>query len=150
MSSLKFNIKELGGQWQGTHHLYLKPNELTGDGLVKLNLSPIMKEKVIKIDYSQIIEEKEYLGIFLITILPEQKCEAAWIDEFHTGLGIMKFSGDFKSKGLIFQGGYQAGEDFWKWTIEFSFESDILWIRHYNQPPRGDKYLGIEIQLTRD
>ncbi len=149
MSTEIFPINEFSGQWHGTHQFFLKPNELAGEGKFNMTITNRLNEKIIEMEYSQTIEKKDYFGIFLLSFLPGKKNETAWIDEFHTFSGVMKFSGEVNLQGLSLLGGYSAGEEYRKWTIDFSYESKELWIRHYNHPLNRDKFLGIEIHLHR-
>lgn len=137
------------GQWKGIHRLFLRPNDLTDEGRFNILITNKELDSVLAMEYKHSIEQKDYSGIFLISFLDEDKCEAAWIDQFHTASGVMKFTGNVHSNGFNLEGGYQAGNDYWKWTIKFSFEENDFRINHFNHPPKGDKYLGDEIILKK-
>lgn len=149
MSDIQKNVQNILGSWTGEQKLYLKPEEFTAEGPIHLHIAKGFLPNVIEIKYSHSLDESEYHGLFIITSLSEHQAEAAWIDNFHTNLGVMKLTGEFTPEGLSLIGGYDAEGEFWKWTIDFCLEEEILRITHFNHPPNQKAYVGVKIHANR-
>lgn len=142
---------KLEGRWKGSQSLYLTSDSAAAAGELHGSFAERLNGNVLDFDYKHSIEAKTYNGIFLITRLPDDRnrFEAAWIDEFHTGYEIMKFSGGLHDDRLILEGRYEYNGEYWKWVIEMFLKDDQIKIKHYNHPPGKKRYLGVDINLSK-
>jgi hypothetical protein len=142
--------QKLMGGWRGRQRVYQTPDELSGEGNMELEIRARLAGKALELAYSYSLENIEYQGLILIAKPSEQKYEAAWTDGYHTSGGFMKFEGTDNGPALVLEGGYHYGEEFWGWTIELIADGDQVKIQHFNRPPGGERYLGVDISLERN
>lgn len=74
----------------------------------------------------------------------------SWIDTWHTSGLIMTSTGTITDGLVATSTHYTAEDEIWTWTSEYSLVGDSeLLIRHFNEGPGVDRYLGVEIRLNR-
>ena len=146
-------LATLVGDWAGATRTWFTPGELGDESETTGTVRAVLGGRFVVHRYrgSLVGEEMEgqaTLGFDVARI----RFVCAWVDSVHNGTAIMLSEGEPGATDAIsVLGGYRAGDGArWGWRTTFARPSvDELVISHYNVPPAGDEYLGVETRYER-
>lgn len=144
----------IGGQWQGSNDTWFEPGKHAETKELSLTARPALSGQHLLLEYESTLMGHPMLGHMLIGFKADgSEVQAGWADTAHNGNGVMPLKGAWVTDTHVkLVGGYDAGEawgGWWTWTIEIELKENQLLVRHFNQPPNGEPYLGVEWKLQR-
>lgn len=141
------------GTWQGTNQLQDPYTNSPVDSLSRLTVTPILKGKFIRLDYTWAYQGTAEEGMLLISYQEKTNAVAAhWADTWHSPT-VMVCQGTAESNDLISVKGFYAappGPD-WGWRIMIhSPKEQNLQMVMYNSTPEGQEDLAVEANYTKE
>lgn len=140
------------GHWQGINQLQDPHTNAPEDSPSSLAVTPILKGKFIRMDYTWAYQGNPEEGMLLIGY--EEKTNAVtahWADTWHQPT-VMVCQGNAEANdSMSVKGSYAAppGPD-WGWRITISSrDNQNLQMVMYNITPEGQEYLAVEAKYTR-
>lgn len=128
------------GAWKGTMHLNLGGE---GENLFQsestLHLDRAALDQYLLAQYTWSHDGEPHQGTM---IFGENEC--AWVDSFHTGGAIMRFSA---TGPFVYLGSYGAGDGSpdWGWRIAWKSESDAVHLEMTNITPDGQEEWAVRV-----
>ena len=151
MMAVPQTLHELIGNWQGTKHLWLTPNEPVRKSAATAVIQPAAQGKFLLLQYSWSEANKPQDGVLLLG-QDEEQLTAAWVDSWHMQDKMMLCADPFRADGEFSVLGHYAappGPD-WGWRITVQPQpSDQFTFRMYNITPAGESVLAVEILFAR-
>lgn len=152
MNGLDFLIK-LAGKWQGINKLWLPPAETPYESASTATLTPVVKGKFVRLDYTWVFESEPQEGCLLCGYEAEAAAvSTVWVDSWHMGDKLMLCRGQLTAEGgLDVRGSYTVpGYPDWGWRIVIEPGEGETWgIVMYNVSPEGEEFLAVEVSYTR-
>ena len=152
MDELQSLIK-LAGRWQGTNYLWLSPSEEPRISPASASITPVIKGRFIRLDYSWEYDSETQEGSTLLGIDPEKMVvSAVWTDSWHMGRLLMICQGEPRADGVIDVSGFYAappGPDWgWRSVIE-ALDETTFRLQMYNIPPGKEGELAVRATFHR-
>jgi hypothetical protein len=151
----KFNkndfFKQICGTWEGKAKTYFKPNELADESTIRGTIRELLDGLFLLHEYEGTLMGEKMLGLAIYGYNENKdQFEIAWINNAHMGSEIMLSTGKNTDGEFLVNSEYEAGGEIWGWkTILELIEPNNLIIRHFNITPKGQEYLGVEIEYNR-
>lgn len=147
-------LPKLVGKWEGVAKTWFEPGKLADTSPIKGRIRLTLGDLCLLHEYRGKLMGSRMHGLAMLAYsLQEQQWQAAWMDTVHNGTRIMCSRGDGAAdpKRPDVRGSYPAGEGpDWGWRTEIDLRNkNRLVIRHYNIPPGGEEYLGVEFDYRR-
>jgi len=141
------------GDWRGTSRLQDPENNVADDSASAATVTPVLKGKFIRLDYTWAYHEDPQEGSLLMGHdAKTRSLTAHWIDTWHMGNKVMACQGAIAENGVIsLLGSYAAppGPD-WGWrTIVTPGDDGTLSLVMYNIYPDGREELAVESHYNR-
>ena len=132
----------------GSWATWVEPDELHSSSPFVATFDTIFEGTALVGNYHAILEG-EVNGHIMIGP-SQQGATVAWIDTWHTSGLVMTSLGLFEDGRVSVETDYTAEGKTWTWSSEYELASEHeMLIRHYNRGPELEKYLGVEIRVTR-
>jgi hypothetical protein len=146
-------VAGLIGDWAGTTQTWFMPGELADTSETTGTVRSIMDGRFVVHEYrgslaGEAMEGQATLGFHIA----ENRFVCAWVDSAHNGTADTLSDGrPGETEAISVLGSYDGGEGLpWGWRTTFAQPSpDELVISHFNIPPGGDEYLGVETRYRR-
>lgn len=136
------------GLWMGSWSTWVKPEELHSQSPFVATIDTLLDGSALTCQYHAILDG-EVNGYILIGTT-QTGISVSWIDSWHTGGLIMGSTGTNTDSRIEASTHYTAEDEIWTWTSEYGLtDEDQMLIRHFNEGPNLEKYLGVEIRLNR-
>ena len=152
MKGLDFLVK-LAGTWQGVNKLWLPPAETPYESASVATLTPVIKGKFVRLDYTWAFEGEPQEGCLLFGYEAEAAgASTVWVDSWHMGDKVMLCRGQLKAEGGLDVRGSYAVPDHpdWGWRIVVEPGEGEVWrMVMYNVSPEGEEFLGVEASYRR-
>ena len=104
-------LTDLIGEWQGTNHLWLSPDEPVRKSESSAEIRTIAQEQFSEIRYSWADEGQSQEGCLILGQATAQKTvKALWFDTWHVRDQFMVCEGSVKDSGAVRVQGTQRGE----------------------------------------
>jgi hypothetical protein len=136
------------GRWTGTWKTWIEPDILHDDSAIALVVTPLLGGKDMLVSYEASIADDAVEGSALIGP-SQQGLTIAWVDTWHTNGLVLISHGDLDETGFAASTNFEAGGEQWTWSTQFALEGSELVIRHWNQGPGMERYLGVEARLRQ-
>lgn len=146
-------LTSLIGEWQGTNHLWLSPEEPVRKSESSATISSLAQAQFSEMRYSWADEGQAQEGRLILGQAAGQKTvQAVWFDTWHIRDQFMVCEGQVEDAGTVrIQGSYDAplGPDWgWQITIKPSDKDTFRFLMH-NISPEGEKMLAVEVTYSR-
>jgi len=146
-------LAPLIGDWTGTTQTWFTPGELAEESETTGSVRSILGGLFVVHEYrgslaGDFLEGQATLGFHIAA----NRFVCAWVDSVHNGTAVMLSEGEPGATDAIsVLGSYDGGDGpQWGWRTTFAQPSgDELVISHFNIPPGGDEYLGVETRYRR-
>ena len=141
------------GGWAGMTQTWFMPGELGDESETTGTVRAVLDGRFVVHEYrgslaGETMEGRATLGFDIA----ENRFVCAWIDGVHNGTAILVSEGESGATDGISVLGSYGGDDEppWGWRTTFRGPSaDELVISHFNIPPGGDEFLGVETRYRR-
>jgi hypothetical protein len=145
-------FSELGGNWQGSYKLWLRPGTPVRTSAIRANIQPAAGDDYYLMTYSWKTDGEHQEGVFLFGGR-EQSATATWGDSWHVAPEPMHCEGELQDGGekLVLNGSYSAGTGpDWGWRTEFTRRgNNTLLMEAYNITPDGEEGLAVKAEMRR-
>jgi hypothetical protein len=152
MTALEALIK-LAGEWQGTNQLWLTPAEMPQKSQSTASITPVIKGKFVRIDYTWTFEGEAQAGLMVCGYDPQEaKVTVVWADSMHMGDKFMICQGAAQADGALdVRGSYSVpGHPDWGWRMVIGpGENGAFRLVMYNITPEGQEHLAVEANYSR-
>jgi Protein of unknown function (DUF1579) len=140
------------GKWQGTNQLQDPHTNASADSPSTLTVTPVLKGKFIRVDYTWAYQGTPEEGMLLIGYEEKTNSVAThWADTWHSPT-VMVCQGTAEANdSMAVKGSYAAppGPD-WGWRITISsHDNQSLQMVMHNITPESQEYLAVEANYTR-
>jgi hypothetical protein len=147
-------LARLTGDWTGTTQTWFRPGEPADESETTGTVRSILDGRFVVHEYrgslaGEAMEGQATLGFEI----SESRFVCAWVDSVHNATAVMLSEGERDlTDAISVLGSYGGGDGgpAWGWRTTFAQPSDDdLVISHFNIPPGGDEYLGVETRYRR-
>lgn len=143
----------LAGKWQGHNQLWLPPAETPYESPSTASITPVIRGKFVRIDYTWVFEGEPQEGLLLVGYETEADVVTiAWADSWHMGDKAMICQGSAEEDGsIVVRGSYTVpSQPDWGWRIVVGpGEGNAFRIVMYNILPEGQEMLAVETNYTK-
>jgi len=143
---------KLIGEWQATYSLWLMPGTPAKESLSQAVVSPMLRGKMVCIEYTWTADGEPAEGELFIAWEPEnQQVTVVWVDSWHMGHRFLICEGEVRPDGaLSVLGHYPApeGPD-WGWRTVIEPGEGSFKMAMYNIMPGGEEMLAVEAVYRR-
>jgi hypothetical protein len=141
------------GDWVGTTRTWFTPDGLVDESETAGTVRSVLGGRFVVHEYRGSLVGEEMEGRATLGFdLARNRFVCAWVDSAHNGTAVMLSEGEAEvTEDVSVLGSYDAGEGPpWGWRTTFARPSpDELVISHFNIPPGGEEYLGVETRYSR-
>ncbi len=142
------------GRWRGTARLWFEPGPPAAEDTVTAEIARVGAGRWVRHDDATPIGGTEHTGSALLGFhLDDQSWQVASVDTFQTGSAIMLSEGPLASRpgaAISVLGSYVDREgERWGWRTTFEIAGDALLGRHFNDTPRAEEALAVELDHQR-
>ena len=141
------------GSWAGTTRTWFEPDELIDESETRGAVRAALGGRFVVHEYLGTLEGETMEGSATLGFdLGRDRFVCAWIDSAHMTTAVMLSLGEPGVRNEVsVLGSYDAPSGPpWGWRTTFSTPSaDELVVSHYNVPPEGSEYLGVETRYRR-
>lgn len=141
------DLQALNGSWHGRWRTWVEPGELYSESPIDATVTPMYEGKAAVLRYTADLDGP--VEGFTLLGRSQDGATVAWIDTWHTSGLVMTSHGPEPVDRLDVTTTFRAGDEEWRWSSEYSLDDGRLTIRHYNEGPGVDRYLGVEAILER-
>ena len=145
-------LNRVCGAWSGVMRTYFEPDVLADESPVEATIRPVLDGSFWQHNYAGTVSGTPLSGQALYAYNTfARRYEAAWIDTFHTGSGILFSTGERDAPDFSVLTHYPdpAGGPPWGWRTTLALDDrGTLWVRMYNVPPEGDEALAVEMECV--
>ena len=146
-------LSALVGSWAGATRTWFTPGEFADESEATGTVRVILGGRFVVHEYrgslvGEVMEGHAPVGFHIA----RNRFICAWVDSVHNGTSVMLSEGEpGVTDAISVLGSYDvAGGPPWSWRTTMSQPlADELVISHFNIPPGGDEYLGVETQYQR-
>jgi len=143
----------LVGDWAGTTRTWFTASELADESATAGSVRAVLAGRFVIHEYSGTLMGEELEGQATVGFdVARYRFVCAWVDGAHNGTAVMLSEGEpGVTDAISVLGSYDVGEGpHWGWRTTFEQPSaDALVIAHFNIPPGGDEYIGVETSYAR-
>ncbi|OJV20963.1 MAG: hypothetical protein BGO21_08700 [Dyadobacter sp. 50-39] len=152
-SGVHHQLQALTGNWKGTTKTWFEPNVVADESEMQGTIKPILGGRFLLHEYQGSLNGKPFDGITIFGFdIANNNFQAAWVDSFHMGTGIMLSNGTPTENGFSVLGQFSVPEypQPWNWrtTAELK-DPDTLIITAYNISPEGEEDKATETVYKR-
>ncbi|MGV3603463.1 MAG: DUF1579 domain-containing protein [Dyadobacter fermentans] len=152
-SGVHHQLQALTGTWQGITKTWFEPDVLADESEMKGTIRSVLGGRFLLHEYQGSLDGKPFEGIaFYGFDIPNNNFQAAWIDSFHMGTGVMLSNGTPTENGFSVIGQYSIPEypQPWKWrTVAELKDANTLVLTAYNISPEGQEDKATETVYKR-
>ncbi len=149
-----FQLNQLAGNWAGETRTWFEPGDPVDVSPMTGQIRPLFDGRFMLHEYKGSFQGKPFEGIAIYGHhIKNGNFQAAWMDTFHMGTGIMLSEGVKDGEFFSVQGSYTASaEDTqawgWRTTIELKDDGSLV-ITAYNIEPGGQEQIATETRYQR-
>ncbi len=146
-------LSTLIGKWEGVARTWFEKDVLADESPVSGTITSILGGRFVLHQYKGGMQGKPLEGLVIIGYsFDNQQFQAAWVDSFHMGTGILFSEGPATAAGHAVLGSYGGTSmpEPWGWRTEIAVanENSII-ITAFNIPPEGEEAKATEIVYNR-
>jgi hypothetical protein len=146
-------LSKLARSWKGDNKLWLPPAETPYESQSVASITPLIRGKFVRIDYTWAFEGEPQEGSLLCGYeTQEDLVTAVWVDSWHMSNKFMTCRGAAEPDGaIVVRGSYAAlpGPD-WGWRMVIGpGDGDTFRLVMYNISPDGQEDLAVEASYTK-
>lgn len=142
-------IEQAPGKWEGTYKLWMQSTDVPdAESATRATIVSDLRGHSLTVRYDWRYEDKEQLGIAIISRTKSGGLEMGWSDTFHSPDGVMHNAAIGTEARVLAH--YGPPEAPWGWRTEFEMPSrDELEIRAFNILPDCTEALATEALYRR-
>lgn len=141
------------GTWAGPTQTWFTPGEPANESLTSGTVRAILGGCFVVHEYRASVDGQEMEGQATLGFdIARNRFVCAWVDSFHNGTAVMFSEGEpgVTDEISVLSHYDVAGGPPWGWRTTFAQPSlDELVVSHFNVPPEGEEYLGVETRYRR-
>lgn len=135
------------GVWMGSWTTWLEPDEVYGQSPFVATVDSLHDGLGVAGQYHAVLDTE--VSGYLFGGPTRSGWSMSWIDTFHTNGLVMTSLGETQGDALVVSSDYLTDGETWTWSSEYRVTDSAMWIRHFNQGPGSERYLAVEVQLSR-
>ena len=141
-------LSTLVGSWRGTYRLWLEPGVLHTECPTEATGVAVLGGRFTTLRYTWTVDGEGQEGEFLLAAPDDGRhLQAAWIDTWHNGSGILFCSPD--GAGAVV-GTYGPAEEPWRWRTAIEVTGpDAIVVTAWNITPHGDEAMATQATYER-
>ncbi len=142
-------FQKLVGRYLGHTKLWLDPSAPPEASVSELRVEALLGGRFLRFEEQGSATGKPRAGERTLGYHRDAgRYELSWIDSFHTGSALMRFTGAPREDGVIaVTGSYAAGPETWGWRIEIHAGKELM-VREINISPAGEETPAVETVWT--
>lgn len=146
-------LADMAGNWKGITKTWFEPDVIADESPMTGTIKVVLDGRFILHEYEGMVQGKPFSGIAIYGYyIAEGNFQAAWVDSFHMGTGILLSEGKNTGNNFSALGHYGGTETqpAWGWRTELEMISaDKLRVTAYNITPEGQEAKATETLYER-